>query len=30
MTATERNWPREIGEELQQWEVKDGALARRE
>jgi DNA replication and repair protein RecF len=29
MTATEKNWPREIGGELQQWEVKGGTLSRR-
>ena len=26
MTATEENWPRELGRELQRWEVKSGAL----
>lgn len=26
MTATEANWPRELGRELQQWEVKSGSL----
>jgi DNA replication and repair protein RecF len=29
MTATEENWPRELGRELQRWEVKAGALQRR-
>jgi len=28
MTCTEENWPRELGRELQRWEVKAGALAR--
>jgi hypothetical protein len=27
MTCTEENWPRELGRELQRWEVKAGALA---
>jgi len=26
MTATEENWPRELGRELQRWEVKAGML----
>ena len=26
MTATEENWPQELGRELQRWEVKGGAL----
>ncbi len=26
MTATEENWPRELGRDLQRWEVKDGTL----
>jgi DNA replication and repair protein RecF len=26
MTATEENWPRELGKELQRWEVKMGVL----
>lgn len=28
MTATEENWPRELGRDLQRWEVKDGTLVR--
>ena len=28
MTATEENWPRELGRDLQRWEVKSGALKR--
>jgi len=28
MTATEENWPRELGRDLQRWEIKDGALMR--
>jgi DNA replication and repair protein RecF len=28
MTCTEENWPRELGRDLQRWEVKAGALAR--
>ena len=28
MTATEENWPRELGRELQRWEVKSGMLAK--
>jgi len=28
MTATEENWPSELGRELQRWEVKGGTLAR--
>ena len=27
MTATEENWPRELGRDAQRWGVKDGALA---
>jgi len=26
MTCTEQNWPEELGEELQKWEVTDGEL----
>ncbi len=26
MTATEESWPRELGRELQKWEVRKGAL----
>jgi len=26
MTATEENWPRELGRDVQRWEVKAGAL----
>ncbi len=26
MTCTEENWPRELGLELQRWEVKAGKL----
>ena len=28
MTATEENWPRELGKDLQRWEVKAGALGK--
>ncbi|MGH7992161.1 MAG: DNA replication/repair protein RecF, partial [Limisphaerales bacterium] len=28
MTATEENWPRELGKDLQRWEVKGGMLKR--
>jgi DNA replication and repair protein RecF len=28
MTATEENWPRELGRDLQRWEIKAGALGR--
>ena len=28
MTATEENWPRELGKDLQRWEVRAGALKR--
>lgn len=28
MTATEENWPRELGRELQRWTVREGALQR--
>jgi DNA replication and repair protein RecF len=27
MTATEENWPRELGKDLKRWEIKQGALA---
>jgi DNA replication and repair protein RecF len=30
MTATEENWPSELGKELQRWEVRAGALHRSE
>jgi len=30
MTATEENWPRELGKDLQRWEVKNGALRKME
>ena len=30
MTATEENWPRELGKDLQKWEVKSGNLQRRQ
>jgi DNA replication and repair protein RecF len=30
MTATEENWPRELGKDLQRWEVRSGALRRGE
>jgi hypothetical protein len=26
MTCTEENWPRELGQDLQRWEVKSGSL----
>ena len=26
MTCTEENWPRELGRDLQRWEVKNGAI----
>jgi recombinational DNA repair ATPase RecF len=26
MTCTEQNWPEELGEELQKWEVTEGEL----
>jgi hypothetical protein len=29
MTCTEQNWPEELGEELQKWEVTEGALSER-
>jgi DNA replication and repair protein RecF len=29
MTATEENWPRELGRDLQRWEIKDGKLGGR-
>ena len=28
MTATEENWPRELGKDLQRWEVKTGTLGK--
>ena len=28
MTATEENWPRELGKDLQRWDVKGGMLKR--
>ena len=28
VTATEENWPRELGRDLQQWEIKQGTLVR--
>jgi DNA replication and repair protein RecF len=28
MTATEENWPKELGRDLQRWAVKDGTLAK--
>ena len=28
MTATEENWPRELGRELQRWVVKNGTLSK--
>ena len=28
MTCTEENWPRELGRDLQRWEVKAGAVRR--
>ncbi len=28
MTATEENWPREIGRDVQRWEVRQGSLVR--
>jgi DNA replication and repair protein RecF len=30
MTCTEENWPRELGRELQRWEVKEGTLRKLE
>ncbi len=30
MTATEENWPRELGKDLQRWEVKNGTLQKME
>jgi len=30
MTATEENWPRELGKDLQRWEVKNGTLLKAE
>jgi DNA replication and repair protein RecF len=30
MTCTEENWPRELGAELQRWEVRQGNLLRRD
>lgn len=29
MTTTEENWPRELGQDLRRWEIKQGALAAR-
>jgi len=29
MTCTEQNWPEELGEELQKWEVNEGELNQR-
>jgi len=29
MTATEENWPSELGKDLQRWEVLNGTLKRR-
>ncbi len=29
MTATEENWPRELGQDLQRWEECGGALKRK-
>ena len=26
MTATEENWPQELGREVQRWQVRDGTL----
>ena len=28
MTCTEENWPRELGRDLQRWQVEGGALKR--
>ena len=28
MTATEENWPRELGGDLQRWQIKDGTVAK--
>jgi hypothetical protein len=28
MTCTEENWPRELGQDLQRWQVVSGALQR--
>ena len=28
MTCTEENWPRELGRDLQRWEVRTGKVAR--
>jgi hypothetical protein len=28
MTCTEESWPRELGRDLQRWEVKAGTLTR--
>lgn len=30
MTATEENWPRELGKDLQKWDVKAGAIQRKD
>jgi hypothetical protein len=29
MTATEENWPAELGKDLQRWEVRAGALLKK-
>jgi hypothetical protein len=29
MTATEENWPAELGKDLQRWEVKAGTLLKK-
>jgi hypothetical protein len=26
MTCTEENWPKELGEEIQRWEVRQGTV----
>jgi DNA replication and repair protein RecF len=28
MTATEENWPEELGHEVQRWSVKEGTIAK--
>jgi recombinational DNA repair ATPase RecF len=28
MTCTEENWPTELGQDLQRWEIKNGTLAK--
>jgi DNA replication and repair protein RecF len=30
MTATEENWPRELGKDLQRWDVRNGTLQKME